>query len=321
MSLAELASRASFEGSRRAAARLDLLDRLKHAHYRFVTSSVATHRRILRREEKAVGGDLRDVFGWSLPFPQHLFEPGLIDCMERAGVLTPSGGLLRSTIRAATLGQDIFLHSAFPSDEPDAVFFGPDSYRFANFLTEELRDAPGGGVLVDIGAGSGVGGVVAAHLARPNQVILTDVNPKALDLAGTNAASAGVHARLVLCDGLAEVGEGLDLVVANPPFIAGEGGRTYRDGGDLHGMRVSLDWAVCAARKLAPGGRLLLYTGSAIIAGEDPFRMAIEAELAGRGFKMSYREIDPDIFGGQLSAPAYRDAERIAAVGLRIERI
>ena len=322
MTLGEpLSSRSPEPAEPVAAARLELLRRLKHAHYKFVTPTISTHRRVLRRKDKVVARDLRDIFGWSLPFQQHLLEPALIDCMDKAGVLTLMDGLLRSTLRAATLGDDIFLHSAFPPNEPDAVFFGPDSYRFANFLAEELRDGPAVGVLVDVGSGSGVGGIVATHHARPSQVIVTDINAKALDLARINAAGAGVRAQFVLCDGLAGAGEGLDLVVANPPFIAGEGERTYRDGGDLYGTRVSLDWSLSAAAKLAPGGRLLLYTGSAIVAGEDPFRNAIESELQDQGFKVSYREIDPDIFGGQLSAPAYSDVERIAAVGLRIERL
>lgn len=302
-------------------ARIELLERLRGAGYQFVAPSVATHRRVLRRDGQTTARDLRDVFGWSLPFSRSLLEPGLIDCLAVAGALRLRDGLLVSTLRAASLGQDIFLHSAFPANAPDAVFFGPDSYRFANFLVHELAKAQRGGVLLDIGCGSGVGGVVAAHLMTPSQVILADLNPTALDLARANAAAADVAARFVRGDGVASIDEVLDVVVANPPFIAGDGGRIYRDGGDLLGAQVSLDWALAAAGKLAPSGLMLLYTGSAIVAGEDLFRAALFAALPGERFSIDYHELDPDIFGGQLSSPAYRDVERIAAVGVRIERI
>ena len=56
-----------------------------------------------------------------------------------------------------------------------------------------------------------------------------------------------------------------DLILANPPYIVDAKGRAYRDGGDLHGGRVSLEWAKAAIPKLAPGGRMLLYTGAAIL--------------------------------------------------------
>jgi hypothetical protein len=35
----------------------------------------------------------------------------------------------------------------------------------------------------------------------------------------------------------------------------------------MHGAQLSRDWTIAAARKLAPGGRILLYTGSAITDG------------------------------------------------------
>ena len=39
------------------------------------------------------------------------------------------------------------------------------------------------------------------------------------------------------------------------------------------------------------------------------------------GCPFSYREIDPDVFGEELDAPAYAHAERIAAVALVASRL
>jgi hypothetical protein len=96
--------------------------------------------------------------------------------------------------------------------------------------------------------------------------------------------------------------------------------RAYRHGGDMHGARLSLDWTLEAAERLVPGGRMLLYTGVAIVDGRDHFREALTRELKGLGCVFLYEEIDPDVFGEELDEPQYRDVERIAAVGAVITK-
>jgi methylase of polypeptide subunit release factors len=198
------------------------------------------------------------------------------------------------------------------------VFLGPDSYRFADFIAAELADASRVDAILDVGAGAGVGGLAASRLRPEARVLLTDVNGTALRYARVNAAFAGRPVDLRLADGLEGVDERFDLIVANPPYIAGRSGpegRTYRDGGAMLGAGLSLQWAEGAMERLRPGGRLLLYTGSAIVDGEDRFRAALEQGAEARGCALRYREIDPDVFGEELSRPVYRLAERIAVVG------
>jgi len=69
-------------------------------------------------------------------------------------------------------------------------------------------------------------------------------------------------------------------------------------------------------KRLAPGGQLLLYTGVAMVDGEDPFLAELQPLLAAPGFDWSYAEIDPDVFGEELERPVYAHIDRIAAVGL-----
>jgi hypothetical protein len=88
----------------------------------------------------------------------------------------------------------------------------------------------------------------------------------------------------------------------------------------MHGARISFDWTLSAAERLAPGGRVLLYTGVAIVDGRDEFREALEAALPDLGCTVRYRELDPDVFGEELEKPAYRQVERIAAIGAVVER-
>jgi len=291
-----------------------LLQALAARGYRFVTPTDATHRTVLRRP-RAAPRDLPDIFGWNLAFAQDDIDPAILDLMHRARILrrTPAG--LRSKVRVSSLDGGLFLHSGFPTAAADAVFFGPDTYRFARFLRARLSDDAAEGLLVDIGAGCGAGGLVAAGLAPRASLVLADINPNALRLARINALHARVDAGLVRTSGLDAIEGPIALAIANPPFVAGRGGQTYQDGGDLHGGAISADWAAQAMGRLARGGRLLLYTGSAIIRGEDPLKVRLERAAQAAGCDLDYEEIDPDVFGEELRRPAYADVDRIAAVG------
>ena len=302
------------------AALLDLLSALARAGYRFVTPTPATHARILARPGKAAAADLRDIFGWSLPFAPELLPRDMLAGLQGAGLLEERGRLLRSRVRVSSLGGRLFVHSAYPTEAADSVFFGPDSYRFADFVRAEIGRAGGVRRLVDIGAGAGVGAIAAAPLVPGARLTLIDVNPLALRLAAINARHAGVAVELVEGSGIEDAAGLVDLAIANPPYLMDEGERTYRDGGGLHGAGLSLDWALAAARRLEPGGRLLLYTGSAIVGGRDALREALERELPALGCTLRYREIDPDVFGEELERPAYADVERIAVVGAVVEK-
>jgi hypothetical protein len=60
---------------------------------------------------------------------------------------------------------------------------------------------------------------------------------------------------------------------------------------------------------------MLLYTGAAIVDGRDGLRDSLVEALPRFGCTLRYEEIDPDVFGEELEEPAYRDVERIAAIG------
>jgi methylase of polypeptide subunit release factors len=289
-----------------------LLSALKARNYRFITPTPLTHARVVARRGEA--RDLRDVFGWSLPFAPATVGIDIFDLLQQAGALEERGTLFASRVRVSTLGDNSFLHSAYPTTQHDAVFFGPDSYRFAAFLGAKLPKLAPPRRIVDIGAGSGVGAIIAAGMRPEARATLTDINAEALRLARLNAAYAGVEVETALASGLEGVAGDIDCIIANPPYIADAAHRAYRDGGGMHGGEVSLAWARAAAQRLAPGGVFLLYTGSAIVGGNDALKAALQETLS--GFDVSYHELDPDVFGEELEREDYADVERIAVVGM-----
>ncbi len=280
--------------------------------YRFTTVTPETHRRVLERHGDNPGTTLADVFGWSRLFDPAVLPPPMLALLDRAGMLEAERGLLRSRVRYSSLGTQLFVHSAYPTSGADAVFFGPDTYRFVRALRPLIP--AGTSRIIDIGAGSGAGGLAAAaRLGAGVEVVLGDINEAALRFCAVNAAINGMAG--VTCrqsDVLAGIDGDADLIVANPPYLVDSRRRRYRHGGGALGWDLSARIAEEAVRRLRPGGRLVLYTGSAVVDGQDGFHAAMAARLAGR--EWHYEEVDPDVFGEELDTAAYARADRIAAV-------
>lgn len=304
------------------AALLDLGRALLAAGYRFTTVTPATHSRVKARSGHVWATDLADIFGWSRPFHADALAPELLLLMHRAGIAQPHRDGWRSTLRAATLDGALYFHTAYPTNDSDAVFFGPDTYRFARALRAELAilGAAGRPVLrvADVGAGAGPGALAVAQRYPAAEVLALDINERAMRLCGVNAALAGLpnvtvgHSNL-----LQDVPGQFDLIVSNPPYLLDKAERSYRHGGGELGTGLALDLVRQAIVRLAPGGTLLLYTGVAMVRNEDPFLHAIAALLTAAGMQWTYEEIDPDVFGEELDTADYAEANRIAAVWLK----
>jgi methylase of polypeptide subunit release factors len=283
---------------------------LQAAAYRFVTVTPETHARVLVAEERRAES-LRDVFGWNLPFVPEILPQRILELAERAEIFAREERHLRARVRFSSIGDRLFAHSAFPTLESDAVFFGPDTYRFCAFVARSLGHV---GTLVDVGAGSGAGGIVASSSAK--RVILADVNHRACRFARVNAELAGVEAAVCTSDILAGVPGDIDAVIANPPYLRDARGRLYREGGGTFGEGLALRIVREALCRLRPGGLLVLYTGAPVVRGGDVFRDAAEALCREAGATLSYEELDPDVFGSELGKGPYVGVERIAAIGM-----
>lgn len=266
----------------------------------------------------------------------------LVTQLQDASIVTRGGqhdGHVKSEFRVSDLylpdvGADsgnldkiLYFHSAFPTKQDDAVFFGPDTYFFLKFLAQTskslLPSKPR--TVVDVCCGSGAGAIHVARDYPQSHVLGLDLNPKALRLGKINAKLADCRVEFGESNLFAAVEsrDDIDLIVSNPPYIASgdEGVPMYAAGGAQQGLALPLRIVEEGVRTLAENGVLMIYTGVPIPfqrPGYDPFLEQIRkidgAEL------VSYKIIHPDMFGEELTSPAYADTGRIQVVGAILRR-
>lgn len=297
---------------------------LRDQNYRFATTTPLTHSRVIQRGA-IEGTNLARAFGWSLPFSASDLPAHVLHALAEAKALAHYRGLLQSKVRFSTLKDQLYVHSAFPTEAADSVFFGPDTYRFARCIESVFGAPPRSGLsprIVDIGCGSGAGGIYAASLMNFGvELLLTDINPQAVLYARVNATLNGVERAHAIQSDLFEGLHGpFDYIFANPPYLVDDLHRLYRHGGGELGIALSLDILREGVVQLAQNGRLLLYTGAPIIGGVDQFLAAAKPILDASPVSFEYQEVDPDVFGEELERDAYRSVERIAAVFLNVKK-
>jgi methylase of polypeptide subunit release factors len=182
---------------------------------------------------------------------------------------------------------------------------------------------------LDLGTGCGV---QALHLSRhSSRVVATDLNQRCLDLAALTCALSGVGGVELRAGDLYQPvdGELFDVVVANPPFVIGASGFTYRDSG-LRGDELSRRVIEGAAAHLASGGTATLLVNWLHVRGEDWQERVAQwlaatgcdaialqrevqdpSEYVGTWLRDVGREIDEGEYGVWLDALAQLDAEAI----------
>lgn len=340
-------SRAYAANERQIIALVELGQALMEAGYDWICPSSQTQALVNGRFINRKAHDLRGVFGWNRPCSPDVLaalSPALIQSLCEAGVLQLSidRETLRSRVRFSSFAGTLLAHSAWPTHDPESVFFGPDTYRFGVFLERELGLAaarqwasrPAGArpfTLADVGCGSGAAGILAARLledpapgAPGMRVVFTDTNPRALRYTRCNAQLAGLaEPTCAQGEGLQGVGDAVDLVLAHPPGLMDPPHRSAREGsGDMgtgHTLRVVEE----ALQRLAPGGRLLLCACAPVVDGVDVLWRALQPVLARaqaeRGAVHRYSLIDPDVHSAELQQPDLAEVERLAVIGLSVQ--
>jgi len=104
----------------------------------------------------------------------------------------------------------------------DAGVFSKGELDVGTRLLLDALPALSGDVL-DLGCGWGAIGVAVAKANKTAQVVMADVNHRALGLAADNCHRNGVTAEVVESDGMAAVmGRSFDAIITNPPIRAGK---------------------------------------------------------------------------------------------------
>lgn len=296
---------------------------LQNQHYQFITISPASHTAYLKRSGKTQANDLADIFGWSLPFKSSLLPDFIFRLLLNNQLLTQKQNLWCSKIRVSSLGDYLLVHSAYPTADEDAVFFGPDTYRFIYALQRHLDQRPVIRRAIELCSGAAPAAIALAHYAPHAEIFAADINPLALTYGAINTAMNDAKQVQSIQRNLLQQVEGeFDLITANPPYLVDRQQRLYRHGGELLGAELALNIVKQSLPRLSLHGSLLLYTGVVIAGGKDLLQRAITQHLAeyNQKFSLDYQLIDPDIFAEELSEPGYAGAERIAAVAISITR-
>ena len=103
----------------------------------------------------------------------------------------------------------------------DAGVFSRDGLdRGTEVLLDALPELSGR--VLDLGCGWGAVGVALGKRWPELDIVMTDINSRAVELAWRNLAENGVKATVVQGDGFAAVEGRFDAIVTNPPIRAGK---------------------------------------------------------------------------------------------------
>lgn len=118
------------------------------------------------------------------------------------------------TVRCSALGVEAeFL--------TDAGVFSRDGLDTGTRALLEALPEPAGRVL-DLGCGWGAVGVLMGKRWPKAEIVMTDINRRAAELARRNLAQNGVTAQVFDGDGFENVPGDFDLIATNPPIRAGK---------------------------------------------------------------------------------------------------
>jgi len=237
---------------------------------------------------------------------------------ERAGLVERHDGGLRQGVDLEPYAESWWVIADLPATARPGRPLPADHVLGVGSASSTLAAATSrrpAGTALDLGTGCGV---QALHLStHAGRVTATDVSPRALRFAATTAALNGLDWELLEGDlALPVRGRRFDLVVSNPPFVAGPGTttHTYRDSG-RPGDALSAELCAAAPGLLAEGGTMQFLANWLHVAGQD-WGERVAGWVAGTGLDawVVQREVtDPVAYVRLWLSDAAETADRAAA--------
>lgn len=133
--------------------------------------------------------------------------------------------------------------------------------------------------VLDLGCGCGLVGILAAQICGEGNVIMSDIDPRAVQIAASNAARNGVGGvRAVVSDGFSQIdGAGFDLILSNPPYQSDfavakrfieKGFNRLRLGGEMLMVTKRRDWYRNKLRAIFGGVKIYEIDGYFVFEAE-----------------------------------------------------
>ena len=131
--------------------------------------------------------------------------------------------------------------------------FSPEHVDYGTMAMLSCVELLPGQRVMDLGCGCGVVGIAAARKCGAENVVMSDVDPAAVETARENAQRNGVGAVKIVCsDGFIGVDEaGFDWILSNPPYqtdfavakkFIEKGFNRLKIGGQMVMVTKRLDW-------------------------------------------------------------------------------
>ena len=130
-----------------------------------------------------------------------------------------------------------------------------DSYMLASAVQRFAK-----GEMLDLGAGSGIQGIVAAKSGC--RVTFADIDPAAIAAARQNAAANRVTGTFIVSDMFSNVPNRFDVISFNPPYLPSDSIKELALDGGKDGRRFINKFLSGFREHLKPGGFALLVESS-----------------------------------------------------------
>jgi len=150
------------------------------------------------------------------------------------------------TINVSVMGEALVL-------ETREGLFSPEHADRGTMAMLSIVELQPGMRVMDLGCGCGIVGIAAAKKCGAENVVMSDIDPNAVETARENAQRNGVgEVKIVVSDGFDGVVEaGFDLILSNPPYqtdfavakkFIEKGFNRLKIGGKMMMVTKRLDW-------------------------------------------------------------------------------